>query len=236
MEGILLRKRDGGLLKGIKGWSKRWYSLRKGKLLDFKDSKKMEREGCLPLKSMTDIQSSISGKSIPEEYQDCAFEINTLTKNFVMLAPTSDAKAKWIDNLLLGMRMYSFDVKFYGPKVEAANLENDTTEKQKQASEPKQKEENRSKSHKKEERSKKRKSLKREKTPKVVNDSEVEKRDRKSSVDREKELILKLLEEEILADDFQEPTKKEDPWDLIEQQKQEDEIANELLLWEQELE
>lgn len=89
--------------------------MNKSKLQYYRDSaSKEDVEGSIPLKLVTNIRP-YSGKHVPSEYNDCAFEIETPSKVFFMIAPSPEQREEWLDNLELALRMYTYDVKFFVP-------------------------------------------------------------------------------------------------------------------------
>eukprot|EP01103_Thecamoeba_quadrilineata_P002657 TRINITY_DN12572_c0_g1_i1.p1 TRINITY_DN12572_c0_g1~~TRINITY_DN12572_c0_g1_i1.p1 ORF type:complete len:1716 (-),score=557.02 TRINITY_DN12572_c0_g1_i1:63-4877(-) len=102
-EGYLSRK--GG---GLGAWKKRWYILRKNKLLNYKSEKATKKElGHIPMKSCKEIKKTpASLGDIPKKQQHCCFEIVTTSRSYKMLAKNSEDKENWMRELEFSRRMF----------------------------------------------------------------------------------------------------------------------------------
>ncbi|KYQ96657.1 actin binding protein [Tieghemostelium lacteum] len=113
-EGWLMRKRGGGLIKGIKNWNKRWYVLKKNKLLYFKAKNVGQEMGCILMKTVQAVRPARDVTDIPTKYSKLCFEIETPARTFIMLANNSSELKKWIETLDFSRRMFAYETHFFG--------------------------------------------------------------------------------------------------------------------------
>lgn len=83
--GFLLRKKGGGIFKGIMNptWIKKYYFLQRDRLFFFKDNYKAEEEGSIPVQLMTSVTKT--EKDVPTELAGCAFEITVSRKKMTLI-------------------------------------------------------------------------------------------------------------------------------------------------------
>ncbi|KAN0003808.1 hypothetical protein ACTFIZ_009977 [Dictyostelium cf. discoideum] len=113
-EGFIMRKRGGGLIKGLKNWNKRWYSLRKNKLLYFKSKSDSTEMGCILMKTVQTVRPCTEVADIPSKYSKMCFEIVTPARTFVMLANNVSDMKKWVEILESSRRMFAYETHFFG--------------------------------------------------------------------------------------------------------------------------
>eukprot|EP01132_Coremiostelium_polycephalum_P008651 gene8651-10649_t len=114
-EGWLMRKRGGGLIKGLKNWNKRWYALKKNRLLYYKGKNVGSEMGCIYMKTVQTVRPARDGiDDIPSKYSKMCFEILTPGRTFVMLANSVSEMKKWIEILEFSRRMFAYETHFFG--------------------------------------------------------------------------------------------------------------------------
>ncbi|GAM27649.1 hypothetical protein SAMD00019534_108250 [Acytostelium subglobosum LB1] len=109
-EGWILRKRGGNFMKNmIKNWNKRWYTLKKNKLVYHK------AKGVGPEMGFTDLSE------VPSKYSKSCFELVTPARTYVMLANSANEMRKWMDNLDFSRRMFAYETQFFGVSTRSQN-------------------------------------------------------------------------------------------------------------------
>ncbi|EGC29900.1 hypothetical protein DICPUDRAFT_99698 [Dictyostelium purpureum] len=113
-EGFMMRKRGGGLMKGLKNWNKRWYSLRKNKLIYYKSKSDNSEMGCILMKTVQAVRPAREVVDIPSKYLKMCFEIVTPARTFIMLASNVNEMKKWVEILDFSRRMFAYETHFFG--------------------------------------------------------------------------------------------------------------------------
>ncbi|EFA80963.1 actin binding protein [Heterostelium album PN500] len=138
-EGWIMRKRGGNIMKGIKNWNKRWYTLKKNKLIYHKAKGLGPEMGCIWMKTVQAVRPVRNVTDIPNKYAKSCFEIVTPARTYVMLANSATEMKKWVDILDFSRRMFAYETHFFGVaskgskmslvvKGNSANEESDASE------------------------------------------------------------------------------------------------------------
>ncbi|KAJ3324155.1 hypothetical protein HDV06_000696 [Boothiomyces sp. JEL0866] len=83
---------------GVKGWKKRWFVLRKGKLLYYKDQQEYEVRRILPLATVIDILDIDPILSKHKESQHC-IKLVLAKRSWILCADTVEDQNRWLEAL-----------------------------------------------------------------------------------------------------------------------------------------
>ncbi|EGG22287.1 actin binding protein [Cavenderia fasciculata] len=113
-EGWIMRKRGGGLMKGLKNWNKRWYTLKKNKLVYHKAKGFGPEMGCIFMKTVQAVRAATTGTDIPSKYVKSCFEVATPGRTYIFLANNPSEMKKWVEILDFSRRMFAYETAFFG--------------------------------------------------------------------------------------------------------------------------
>eukprot|EP01133_Synstelium_polycarpum_P007806 gene7806-9159_t len=113
-EGWIMRKRGGSIIKGLKNWNKRWYTLKKNKLIYHKAKGIGPEMGCILMKTVQAVRPARNVSEIPGKYAKSCFEVATPARTFVMLANNPNDMKRWVEILDFSRRMFAYETHFFG--------------------------------------------------------------------------------------------------------------------------
>ncbi|GAM22991.1 hypothetical protein SAMD00019534_061660 [Acytostelium subglobosum LB1] len=122
LEGWVLRKRGGNIMKGLKNWNKRWYTLKKNKLIYHRAKGFGPEMGCILMKTVQAVRPSKDLTDIPSKYHKSCFEIVTPARTFVMLANSANEMKMWVETLDFSRRMFAYETHFFGIAQKGSRL------------------------------------------------------------------------------------------------------------------
>jgi len=106
IEGYLLKQGQKGVV--LKGWKRRYFSLRKDRLYYYRSDKDGEAISYIPLQAVTDITTFPMSLGLKlKKLEGCAFQLHSDKRTFYLLAESQNEMQDWVRALTSAKNFYS---------------------------------------------------------------------------------------------------------------------------------